>query len=100
MDLKLLVGLPDDSPPESRYARRLARLTFKGLHSFVSEPPEDELSDPEGLFIVGGSLPYDKVTPPVSFGSLPPDVFAIWIFSNDNNCFIYLAAHEVTIQWK
>ena len=100
MELSLLVGLPSGLTEEEKYARRSASIVFKGLHSFIMEPHEDELNDPEGLFIVAGPLPDEKVTPPPSFNSLPSGVFALWIFLNDNNSFIYLAAREAELVWK
>jgi len=96
--LDISVGDPDAATDEQREAYKLAEVTISDLLWCIIEPPktgtrpiESDLRIDAGSI---GSLPRKPQTPDV-----PADAFAWWIFVDEWNAFIYVAAKSASLKW-
>jgi hypothetical protein len=94
------IGESPATDQEAYDARRSARLTFTGLRYLVVEPPREiPPHDPAPLWIDAGLVADLEVPPAVKLPRVPPSAFVCWIYVNNWNAFIYLAADDVAFEW-
>jgi hypothetical protein len=96
--LDLWVGSLEATSPEEREDRRRGEITLSGVKFFVVEPPRLRAGAGPMMIDIGPLSTLDRLRdvglPPVSAGN-----FANWIFVNDTNSFIYLAAADARLRW-
>jgi hypothetical protein len=96
------VGNPDCADQAVREARRSGRLVLTSLLYCIIEPPDTRCPFRErGGLTISSDGPIDadhpsKATLPVS---IPEPAFAHWLFINEWNAFIYLAARKARFEW-
>jgi len=82
---------------------RLGILNVSGLLFCVSEPPDPSYpySDPTGLWITNsGPVKSElELLPLELLGSLPKDSFAHYLFIDEWNACIYIAARDARFEW-
>ena len=101
--LDLLVGDPSAQTEELREGYRQAEVKLSGLLYWVIEPPDAryEYGKAGTLWIDAGALGSDEPQPSVKLPEpLPSGAFASWIFVQDWNAFMYVAAMDASIEWK
>jgi hypothetical protein len=85
---------------KAREARRPVVLKLSGLWYFVVEPPDSkyDFHEPKPLWIDAGvELPGPEV-PSVKLPELPEGAFTFWMYVNDWNAFIHVAAMHANVE--
>ncbi len=100
--IDLWVGVPSEEE-EVRDAYREGELKLSGLVYWIIEPPD--VSYPFGeskqLWVDAGSLGSASFKPSVKLPEpLPSGAFASWIFVQDWNSFMFVAAMDVSLEWN
>jgi hypothetical protein len=101
LSLNILVGDPDAVTEEDREAYRSAEVRLSGLIYFVIEAPDARYPyDNPGTLRIDVSRMQELTGPlSVSLPPLPETAFANWLFVNDWNAFIYVAARTAQFEW-
>lgn len=101
--LDLCVGDPSAETEELREGYRQAEVKLSGLLYWVIEPPDARYAYGKAgtLWIDAGALESDEPQLSVKLPeSLPSGAFASWIFVQDWNSFMHVAAMDASIKWK
>jgi len=96
--LDLSVGDVDADAHAEREAYRPAVITISGLLWCVIEAPKTNDESRDDLWIDAGPVSTLKKKP--SIPASPEDAFAWWIFVNQWNAFIYIAARNASLEWQ
>jgi hypothetical protein len=89
-----------NSDMESAVVPRRGRLSLKGLHYFVVEPPNEQFAyDQQAQNIGSDSSDFTELSGPQKFPVLPDGIFAHWFYSSTDNNFLFVAAANAEFEW-
>ncbi|MCM3900340.1 MAG: hypothetical protein ND866_01395 [Pyrinomonadaceae bacterium] len=101
--IDLSVGDPSSEKEELRDAYREGELKLSGLLYWVIEPPDANYPYRESkqLWVDAGALGSASFKPSVKLPEpLPAGAFASWIFVQDWNSFMFIAAMDASLVWN
>ena len=101
--IDLSVGDPSSEDEELRDAYREGELKLSGLLYWVIEPPHANYpyAESKQLWVDAGALRSASFKPSVKLPEpLPAGAFASWIFVQDWNSFMFVAAMDASLEWS
>jgi hypothetical protein len=102
LDLRLDIGDPDADDPVRREGERTGKVTISGLIYCAIETPDPRClkQEPGELKrIDSGPMGSGKHLSPELIEALPPDAYTHWIFVDEWNAFIHIAAMDASFEW-
>ena len=98
LTLRVWLGNLEAIDESERERYRPAILLFSGLQFLVIDPPDQRPTYTGGLRIEAGSG--QPSTAPAALPPLVGQTFLCWLFVDQWNSFIRIAAHDVRINWS
>lgn len=100
--LTLDIWIGDLSIEVEREMYQLAEVTLGGLVFWVIEAPDQnyEFDNPGELRIDLGEVSDSGPIPSINLPAVPPDAFMNWIYVDEWNCYIYVAARSASLVWR
>jgi hypothetical protein len=99
--LDIWVGDLDSEIESEREAYKEAEVTLNGLLFWVSEPPQADhpYQKARSVKIDAGSVATLAEPPKTKLPAVPADISVNWIYVNDWNACIYVAAKSAQLKW-